>query len=87
LNLIPANRNAVAHTAINEDIILLERRRELCFEGFRFHDLARTGRDIPLVSPLQQTHQGPEYGSFNYALPIPLAEMNANSAMEQNPGY
>jgi len=87
LNLITSNRNALAHTAINEDIILLERRRELCFEGFRFHDLARTERDIPLVSPLQQTHGGPDYGSFNYAFPIPLAEMNANSAMEQNPGY
>lgn len=87
LNLITSNRNAVAHTSINEDIILLERRRELCFEGFRFHDLARTKRDIPLVSPLQQTHGGPAYGSFNYAFPIPLAEMNANSAMEQNPGY
>ncbi|HUW91549.1 MAG TPA: RagB/SusD family nutrient uptake outer membrane protein [Bacteroidales bacterium] len=87
LNLITSNRNAVAHAAIDEDIILLERRRELCFEGFRFHDLARTGRDIPLVSPLQQTHEGPAYGSYKYAFPIPLAEMNANSAMEQNPNY
>ena len=52
LNLITSNRNAVAHTAVSEDIILLERRRELCFEGFRFHDLARTHRNIPNVSPL-----------------------------------
>ena len=87
LNLITSNRNAVAHTSIDEDIILLERRRELCFEGFRFHDLARTHRNIPLVSPLQQTHEGPAYGSYKYAFPIPLDEMNANAAMEQNPGY
>lgn len=87
LNLITSNRNAVAHTAISEDIILLERRRELCFEGFRFHDLARTHRNIPNVSPLQQTHEGPVYGSYKYAFPIPLNEMSANAAMEQNPGY
>ncbi len=87
LNLIPANRNALAYTTINEDNILLERRRELCFEGFRFHDLARTHRDIPLVSPLQQTHGGVAYGDFRFAWPIPLAERNANSAIVQNPGY
>lgn len=87
LNLITANRNAVAHTSVSEDIILLERRRELCFEGFRFHDLARTGRDIPNPSPLQQTHEGPAYGSYKYAFPIPLGEMNANASMVQNPGY
>jgi hypothetical protein len=87
LNLITSNRNALAHTSINENIILLERRRELCFEGFRFHDLARTGRDIPNPSPLQQTHEGPAYGNYKYAFPIPLEEMNANAAMEQNPGY
>jgi len=87
LNLITSNRNALAHTAVNEDNILLERRREFCFEGFRFHDLARTGRDIPLVSPLQQTHGGPAYGSYVYAFPIPLNEMNANANMVQNPNY
>ena len=87
LNLITSNRNALAYASVTEDNILLERRRELCFEGFRFHDLARTGRDIPNVSPLQQTHEGPAYGSYKYAFPIPLVEMNANANMEQNPGY
>lgn len=87
LNLIPAARNATPYTEINKDNILLERRKELCFEGFRFYDLARTGRDIPLVSPFQQSHGGPEYGSYKYAFPIPLVELNANSNMVQNYGY
>ena len=88
LNLITANRGAVAHVApVTEDMILLERRRELCFEGFRFHDLARTGRDIPIPYPLLQTHKGPAYGSDNYAFPIPRVEMEANANMVQNPSY
>ena len=87
LNLVPAERNAILHVAIDEDIILLERRREFCFEGMRFHDLARTGRDIPLVDVFNQTHGGPAYGSYNYAFPIPIGEMDANLNMIQNRGY
>lgn len=86
LNRIPAKRLATPYTVINEDNILLERRKELCFEGFRFSDLARTGRNIPLVSP-QQTHGGVTYGSYKYAFPIPLKELNANVNTVQNLGY
>jgi len=85
--MIPAERNATPYTGISKDSILLERRKELCFEGFRFDDLARTGSDIPLVSPFQQTHRGPTYGSYKYAFPIPRVELNANSNMVQNYGY
>ncbi|MGB8489434.1 MAG: RagB/SusD family nutrient uptake outer membrane protein [Bacteroidales bacterium] len=87
LNMIPDNRNATSYTEINQDNILLERRKELCFEGFRFYDLARTGRDIPLVDQYKQSHDGPLYGSYKYAFPIPLVELNANSNMVQNYGY
>ncbi|MEN8115881.1 MAG: RagB/SusD family nutrient uptake outer membrane protein [Bacteroidota bacterium] len=87
LNSITAERNAVAHTEATEETILLERRRELCFEGFRFHDLARTGNDIPVVDAFKQRHGGPAYGSYNYAFPIPVAEMDANGNMVQNTGY
>jgi hypothetical protein len=87
LNMIPAERDATQYATITKDNILLERRKELCFEGFRFDDLARTGKDIPLVSPFQQTHEGPTYGSDKYAFPIPLVELNANSSMVQNFGY
>ena len=87
LNQIPAARNATPYAAISKANILLERRKELCFEGFRFDDLARTGSNIPLVSPFQQTHGGPAYGNYKYAFPIPLNELNANSNMVQNFGY
>ena len=87
LNLIPAKRNATLYTEATKANVLLERRKELCFEGFRFDDLARTGNDIPLVDQYRQTHGGPKYGSYKYAFPIPTVEMNANSNMVQNDGY
>jgi hypothetical protein len=87
MNLITAERGAQPWTVATKDNILQERRRELCFEGFRHDDLARNGMDIPLVNDLQQTHGGPAYGSYNYAYPIPEVEMNANSNMVQNKDY
>ena len=87
LNLLTAERGAQAYAVATKEIVLQERRRELCFEGFRHDDLARNGMDIPLVNDLQQTHGGPAYGSYNYAYPIPEVEMNANSNMEQNKDY
>jgi hypothetical protein len=87
MNLLTAERGAQAWTEATKANILQERRRELCFEGFRHDDLARNGMDIPLVNDLQQTHGGPAYGSYNYAYPIPQDEMNANSNMVQNKDY
>jgi len=87
LNMVPAERNAQLYTEATEANVLLERRKELCFEGFRFDDLARTGSDIPFVSEFEQTHNGPSYGSYNYALPIPTEEINANPNMVQNDDY
>jgi len=87
LDLLTQARGATDWTVATKANILQERRRELCFEGFRHDDLARNGMDIPLVSGLEQTHGGPAYGSFNFAFPIPEVEMNANSNMAQNEGY
>jgi hypothetical protein len=87
LNKVPAKRGATLYDAATKENILKERRRELCFEGFRFDDLARTGNDIPMVDPIKQTHGGPKYGSYNYAFPIPRVELNANKNMVQNKGY
>ncbi|UTX47660.1 RagB/SusD family nutrient uptake outer membrane protein [Chryseobacterium sp. MA9] len=74
--------------------ILLERRRELCFEGHRYVDLKRMGvaagvgvdRDVydddnktlPLTLPASD---------YRFTLPIPLDEINANPNVQQNPGY
>ncbi len=87
LNSVPAKRGAPVYAQASKANLLLERRKELCFEGFRFDDLARTGSDIPLVDKFKQTHGGPKYGSYNFAFPIPTAELNANPKMVQNDGY
>ncbi|MCQ4036034.1 RagB/SusD family nutrient uptake outer membrane protein [Kaistella montana] len=88
LNKIPANRNAAPYAAATLSNILLERRKELAFEGFRFDDLARNGMAIPKVDLLQTFGDTDlPYGSYNYAFPIPATETGANSNIVQNFGY
>ncbi len=70
------------------DKIILERRKELAFEGFRLYDLTRYGRTfnkflqdgdpIPISAPENRT-----------IMPIPIDEINVNPniANQQNPGY
>ena len=74
LNKVPAERNATLYAEATKANIMLERRKELAFEGFRFDDLARTGSNIPLVDPLQ-THGGVTYGSYKYTFPIPALNL------------
>lgn len=75
---------------INE--ILLERRRELCGEGFRMNDIKR--RSLPFV------REGDHWVKFNFdansenyyrlTFPIPQSEIDANTALsqqDQNIGY
>lgn len=90
LNLVATNRGAVAYTSVSIANILLERRKELCFEGFRFDDISRTNMSMPIVDAIRQTYDdlgSLAYGSYRYAFPIPLREMNANSNTIQNKGY
>jgi hypothetical protein len=71
--------------------IILERRKELAFEGHRYWDLTRLNLDVvrdnstgnylpsvPLILPVSSTKR---------IFPIPQAELNANKNMVQNPGY
>lgn len=70
------------------DKILLERRKELSFEGFRLYDLTRYGmtfnkfrqdaEPIEIVAPENRT-----------ILPVPIDEINVNPNIsgQQNPGY
>lgn len=90
LNLVATNRGAVAYTSVSVANILLERRKELCFEGFRFDDISRTNMNMPIVDAIRQAYDdlgSVVYGSYRYAFPIPLREMNANSNAIQNKGY
>lgn len=87
LNKIPANRGATVYEAATKANILLERRKELAFEGFRFHDIARTKMDIPNPDPVLITHGVVAYGSYNFALPLPSDEVDVNANVVQNDGY
>ncbi|MGY2131690.1 RagB/SusD family nutrient uptake outer membrane protein [Hymenobacter sp. HD11105] len=67
--------------------ILRERQLELAFEGFRLHDLKRTGTNI--FVPATGTNPAREV-SINdniLVLPVPQREININTGLVQNPGY
>lgn len=65
--------------------LLLERRRELCYEGHRFFDMRRFGKSLykPVIKKTL------EAGNFRWIMPIPLGEIQGNAviAEQQNPGY
>ncbi|HVG42316.1 MAG TPA: RagB/SusD family nutrient uptake outer membrane protein [Chitinophagaceae bacterium] len=86
LNTILTNRgltaSALSGTALYEEI-LRQRRIELAFEGHRFFDLKRLGRDIV---------KGPHYNDVAFTdfriLPaLPQREIDANTNLRQNFGY
>ena len=92
LNNVPSLRNAPTYTSATLDNILTERRKEFYGEGLRFYDLARNGKDMPLINSTLQlnddlTGTPPAYGSYRYAYPISLSERNANPNIVQNAGY
>lgn len=98
LNMIPENRfiapednpsasNDLLYTSATMDNILSERRKEFLFEGFRFHDLARTGKDIRDMGEPQNNHGLVPAGDSRFAMPIPRRELDANPATEPNPDY
>lgn len=73
--------------------ILLERRKELAFEGFRYWDFVRTNTDVVRVNVNNNYPANVplvfEASNFRRILPIPQAELDANPAIrsQQNPGY
>jgi hypothetical protein len=75
------------------DEVILERRKELAGEGFRFLDILRLG--LPLVRP---DITGPNWSAVmslpaydpKMIYPIPESEIDANdqiTAQDQNPAY
>lgn len=68
------------------DRILLERRKELAFEGHRLFDLNRNKKDVRIIQS-ENIIEAP-YPNDKFILPIPLNELNANPDIApQNPGY
>lgn len=89
LNEIRTNRGLAANVDLTNLVeeILLERRRELAFEGHRWQDLKRKGWDI--VKPVA-TGPSPTliYGdNIQFLSPLPNGEVSLNENLEQNPGY
>lgn len=87
LNLITSKRGATAVTTATKDIILLERRKELMFEGFRYDDLMRTGKSIDVLDATGTKTKTLSYPNVLFAYPIDIREINANSNIVQNKGY
>lgn len=82
---------ATAVTATGQalvDAILIERRKELAFEGHRIFDITRNQQNLVRDDCTSVTCEVP-YPSDRFILPIPLVELNANAGLEgqQNPGY
>jgi starch-binding outer membrane protein, SusD/RagB family len=71
------------------DAIILERFKELPFEGHRFWDLKRRGLPVTRAGTDAPSATGTTLsaGNFRFLLPIPQPEMLANKSMTQNPGY
>jgi hypothetical protein len=82
LNAVRVRSGIAASTATTANDILLaienERQVEFALEPQRWFDLVRTGR-APAVLSLNDANK--------YIYPIPGAEILANPALVQNPGY
>jgi hypothetical protein len=80
---------------LNIDRILHERRMELAFEGHRYFDLVRTGKAVECISCDLMSNCDYEYRVFRsepvpeyqLLLPIPVAEIEKDQTLTQNPGY
>jgi hypothetical protein len=74
-------------------LLLSERRKELCLEGWRRDDLIRFGVYGFTIKAIRQDGwsiaglPGAAYEDFKIRWPIPLAELNLNKALVQNEGY
>lgn len=76
-NAVHTRAGLGAKSNVTLDEILLERRRELAFEGHRIHDIKR----------LKGTVDGLNWDDKTLVFPIPGRELEANKSLEQNDGY
>lgn len=87
--------NSVEGKTLTLNDVLTERRKELVDEGHRMFDVLRNGLTVKRVDETDSgltTKHNTKYMEFNWdfylcVLPIPKHEINANSNIEQNPGY
>ncbi|HJS52995.1 MAG TPA: RagB/SusD family nutrient uptake outer membrane protein [Chitinophagaceae bacterium] len=69
--------------------VMIERTKELCYEGFRYYDLKR--RSLPVnrlaVDVQSTTWQNLAANDYRFTLPIPQDAIDANPNTVQNQGY
>lgn len=88
LNAVANARSANVYATISLDNVLLERQKELAFEGNRLFDLIRHGKNVDRTTNCAVECSLPYSTSKDkFVLPIPQVEMDANPNMKQNPGY
>jgi len=83
VNQVRVRSKAATLTTITLNDILDERGRELMYEGARRRDLIRFGTFFTGTWKFKTTTTP----AFRKVLPIPVTELNANSALTQNQGY
>ena len=78
-NAIHTRAGLDAATSVSLDDIILERRLELAFEGFKIHDIRRLHENVEAMA----------YNDPKLLYPIPARdiEANPNRRGQQNPGY
>lgn len=67
---------------IDRESLFHERRLEFAFEGQRWFDLLRQGNALQ-----QMRNHGKVISETNLLFPLPSAELQINTNLEQNPGY
>ena len=77
------------------DAIYFERKIELAYEGERFFDLVRWGRDVEFLNSYIEFERqfipaqfvGANYAANEALLPVPQGQLDLQSVLTQNPGY
>lgn len=92
LNFIRTRRNVTPSTATGAALfeeIIAERRKELAFEGDRYHDIQRLQRAVTRSNNYPSSARTIPYSDYRRVLPIPQGETdaNANIRVQQNPGW
>lgn len=77
INTLRDRVNASLFETMDLATILIERKRELAFEGFALFDAKRLGENVGSIP----------YNANQLILPIPLREMDVNPNLTQNEGY
>jgi SusD family. len=85
VNAIRANRGVSPLTSVSKELVALERRKELNFEGHYWFDLARTTCILSYKDAAVTRELAPD--SKYWAMPISKNQIDLNANLVQNQGY